>query len=121
MQNNQYEDSVKDKFIISLSFEDGSIGTIQYFANGGSSFPKERIEVFCDNASLQIDNFKSMKGYNWNGFNKMSHFIQNKGQKDCADKFINSILKNEEPPIPYDEIFEVARVSIDLNENLNNL
>ena len=30
------------------------MGSIHYFANGGKSFPKERIEVFCDNAVLQL-------------------------------------------------------------------
>ena len=52
-----------DKATINLSFEDGSFGTIHYFANGGKVFPKERIEVFCGDAVLQLDNFKVLKGY----------------------------------------------------------
>ena len=39
-----------DKAIIVLSFSDGSVGVINYFANGGKAFPKERIEVFADDA-----------------------------------------------------------------------
>ena len=44
------------------------MGTIHYFANGGKAFPKERIEVFADDAVLQLDNFKVLKGYGWKGF-----------------------------------------------------
>ena len=36
-----------DKVTITLVFKDGSWGTIHYLANGHSSFPKERVEVFC--------------------------------------------------------------------------
>ena len=37
-----------DKASIILNFEDGSIGTILYLANGHRSFPKERLEVLGD-------------------------------------------------------------------------
>ena len=47
-----------DKVSITLSFSDGSFGTIHYFANGGKAFPKERIEVFCRDAVLQMNNYR---------------------------------------------------------------
>ena len=61
----------EDKTSITLSFEDGSFGTIHYLANGSPAFPKERIDVFCDNAQLQMDNYRILKGYSWPGFKKM--------------------------------------------------
>ena len=39
--------STQDTVAANLVFSDGSIGTINYFANGSKSFPKERLEVFC--------------------------------------------------------------------------
>lgn len=115
---NNFIEITEDKAIISLSFEDGSIGAIHYLANGGKSFPKERIEVFCDNAVLQIDNFRKMKGYGWNGFSKMNLFKQDKGQFNLAKTFINSLDLLNTPPIPIEEIFEVARYSVDIAEEL---
>ena len=41
------------------------LSTIHYLANGGKSFPKERIEVFVDQGVLQLDNFRKLIGYNW--------------------------------------------------------
>ncbi len=50
----QSEAGLEDKVMINLRFRDGSIGTINYLANGGKSFPKERFEVFCADAVFAI-------------------------------------------------------------------
>lgn len=98
---------------INLGFEDGSIGTIHYFANGGNSFPKERIEVFVGGRTLQLDNFLKLRGFNWPGFRKHSLWQQDKGQDACSKAFLNSIGNSGESPIPHQEIFEVSRVAIE--------
>ncbi len=108
----------EDKAIITLAFEDGSIGSIHYFANGGKSFPKERIEVFCDNAVLQLDNFRKLSGFGWKGFSSFKTFSQDKGQNECVARFVDDIAQGKGQPIPVDEIFEVARVSVKIAELL---
>ncbi len=118
MGENDFVEVTEDKALISLTFEDGSMGSIHYFANGGKSFPKERIEVFCDNGVLQLDNFRKLRGFGWKGFNKMNLLSQDKGQENCVDAFMNSVRKGSENPVPQDEIFEVARVSVDIAEML---
>jgi predicted dehydrogenase/threonine dehydrogenase-like Zn-dependent dehydrogenase len=110
----------EDKASITLSFEDGSFGTIHYLANGGSAFPKERIEVFCDDAVLQMDNYRVLTGYGWSGFKKMKLFKQDKGQKACAKAFIESIVNGKEAPISYEEVMESSRVSIEVANSLRN-
>ena len=99
-------------------FEDGSIGSIHYFANGGKSFPKERIEVFCDDAELQLDNFRKLRGYGWKNFNHMNLWSQDKGQLNCVKLFVEAIQNNSNNPIPQEEIFEVARISVQIAELL---
>lgn len=111
-------DITEDKAIITLTFEDGSIGTIQYFANGGKAFPKERIEVFCDDAVLQLDNFRKLTGFGWKGFSKFKTNSQDKGQDACCEAFVKSIKEGLPSPIPADEIFEVAKISIQIAESL---
>ena len=103
-----------DTASIQLSFADGSIGTIHYFENGSRGFPKERLEVFCRDKIIQIDNFRRAKAYGWGGLRGLNLWRQNKGQIACAAAFVNAIEKNAECPIPYDQIYEVAKVSIDL-------
>ena len=118
MGENEFVELTEDKALISLTFEDGSMGSLHYFANGGQSFPKERIEVFCDNAVLQLDNFRKLRGFGWKGFNKMNLWSQDKGQANCVNSFMESVREGGENPIPQVEIFEIARVSVDLAEIL---
>ncbi len=120
MGENNFEEVTEDKAVISLTFDDGSVGSIHYFANGGRFFPKERIEIFCDDAVLQLDNFRKLRGYGWKGFSKMNLWSQNKGQENCVATFIQNFNEGGKNPIPLDEIFEVARVSVDIAEILKN-
>ena len=57
---------------ISLRFSDGSTGTVHYLSNGHRSFPKERLEVFCGGRVLQLDNFRTLRGFGWPGFKSMN-------------------------------------------------
>jgi predicted dehydrogenase/threonine dehydrogenase-like Zn-dependent dehydrogenase len=105
-------DVTEDKASITLAFEDGSFGTIMYLANGPSAFPKERIEVFTAGRALQIDNFRRLTGFGWPGFSKQSLMRQDKGQSACAAAFLEGVVSGR-PAIAPDEIFEVARATIE--------
>ena len=107
-----------DNASISLEFMDGSFGTVHYLANGSQQFPKERLEVFCSGKVLQLDNFRRLKGYGWPGFNKMKLWHQDKGQKACAAFFVDAIKKGERSPIPFEQLIEVSRVTIEINKQL---
>lgn len=110
----------EDKAAMILGFADGSFGTIHYLANGAPSFPKERVEVFAAGATLQLDNFIKLKGYGWKGFKKLNLWKQDKGQTNCAKAFINSVKEGEDAPIPVEELFEVAKITIDIAEQLRS-
>lgn len=109
----------EDKASITLAFEDGSFGTILYLANGAASFPKERVEVFAAGRVLQLDNFRRLKGYGWPGFSKLNLWKQDKGQNACAAAFLKGVEQGT-AAIPADEIFEVARTTIEVAELLRN-
>ena len=108
----------EDKAALILGFADGSFGTIHYLANGGPSFPKERIEVFCGGATLRLDNFLRLRGYDWPGFRKQTLWRQDKGQKACAAAFLDAVREGGPPPIAPEELFEVALRSIEAAELL---
>lgn len=120
MGNSDAVDVTEDKAAIILGFEDGSFGTIHYFANGANSFPKERIEVFAENKVLQLDNFRKLTGFGFKNFKKFNLWQQDKGQSACAAAFIKAINEGSTTPIPLDEILEVAEISIDVAEQLRH-
>jgi predicted dehydrogenase/threonine dehydrogenase-like Zn-dependent dehydrogenase len=118
MGGNSIEGITEDKAIILLRFADGSHGSVHYLANGAASFPKERIEVFTAGKTLQIDNFKSLRGFGWPGFGKQSSWKQDKGQEACIAEFYDAICSGGDSPIPLNEIFEVAEATIQAAEIL---
>lgn len=103
-----------DTASILLTFDDGSLGTIHYLANGSRAFPKERLEVFADGRILQLDNFRRLRGFGWPGFSRLDRWRQDKGQVACATAFVRAIEQGTAPPIAFAELMEVSRVSIDL-------
>jgi predicted dehydrogenase len=103
-----------DTATLQLTFADGSIGTIHYFANGSKAFPKERVDVFAQGRVLQLDNFRTLTGFGWPGFRRMRLWKQDKGQKACAAAFVAAVRVGGAAPIPFDEILEVTRTTIAL-------
>jgi len=101
---------------ITLSFADGSLGTIHYLTGGHASFPKERVEAFVGGRVLQLDNFRSLRAYGWPRFKSQWLWRQDKGQNACAAAVISAIEARAVSPIPLDEILEVSRVTIAVSE-----
>jgi len=59
-------DGIKnDKVTITLSFADGSIGTLHYFANGPKAFMKERYEAFVADKYMRLENFQKLETIGW--------------------------------------------------------
>ena len=105
-----------DTVSFTLHFTDGSIGTVHYLANGSKAFPKERLEIFAAGRVLQLDNFRKLTGFGWPGFSKMNLWRQDKGQKACAQAFLDAVARGGNPPIPFAEVIEVARLGIRIAE-----
>lgn len=120
MGRNSSQPLTEDKAVITVGFADGSFGTVHYLANGGSSFPKERIEIFAGGRTLQLDNFVALRGFGWPGFRKQKLWRQDKGQVDCARAFLTAISEGRESPISEDELFEVAEASIEAVEKIRS-
>ncbi|RWC06676.1 MAG: dehydrogenase [Mesorhizobium sp.] len=104
----------EDVLSIQLAFGNGSIGTIHYMANGSKAFPKERLEVFAAGKVLQLDNFRSLHGYGWQGFSRMRMWRQDKGQKGCAAAFVEAVKRGTGSPIDWNDLVEVSRTTIEL-------
>lgn len=106
----------RDSAVLTLQFADGSIGSIQYFANGSKDLPKERLEVFSAGRILQLDNFRKLTAHGWGKKSGMRAIRQDKGQVNCARSFIEAARAGKASPIPLNELLEVSRVSIELAE-----
>lgn len=105
--------------MIQLNFQYGSISSIDHLANGSKGFPKERLEVFCGRGILQSDNFRSLKGFGWPEFTSERLWRQDKGQKQCAQAFVDAISSGSQNSItPLKELIEVADACFDTMEQI---
>jgi predicted dehydrogenase len=101
----------EDKMSITLSFEDGSIGAVHYFADGAKSYPKERMEVFSDGRVLYLNNFRRLEGYGFKGFRKLRTFRQDKGHAAEFAAFVERVATGGPPLIPLDQLVNVTLAS----------
>ena len=106
-----------DTFTINLTFEDGSIGSINYFANGNRAVAKEKLEVYCGGEIAQLENFKKLSFFTSNGKFVKRSFIQNKGHKECVKHFLRASANKQQISINFEEIYEIHRVSIELQNS----
>ena len=50
---------------------------------------------------------------------KESLWKQDKGNKACVHRFAEAITKNQVSPIPFDELVEVAKITMGIAEAIN--
>lgn len=101
----------EDKMSILLSFEDGSIGTVNYFGNGNKAYSKETLEVYSEGRILKLNNFQSVAGYGFRGFRKFRTWQMDKGHRAEVAAFVGLMEKGGKPLIPFPEIVNVTLAS----------
>jgi predicted dehydrogenase len=101
----------EDKMSIVLAFSDGSVGTVNYFANGAKSYPKEMLEVFSDERVVTMDNFRVTRGYGFPGFRKFRTARQDKGHAAEVAAFIDRIATGGDPLIPFSQLQNTTHAS----------
>jgi predicted dehydrogenase len=116
----QTESGPKDTATIVLEFSDGSIGTIHYFANGHKSFPKEMVEVFSGGQVFRIQNFRALSIWGSSASFGSRTWRQDKGQRECVAEFVKSLGRGDGAPIPYPELLEVSRTTIEISNGSYN-
>lgn len=93
-------DALNDVLSVSLRFENGSIGTIHYFANGSKALAKERVEVFQGGTTQILDDFCRLETFNARGGRQIRKNKQNKGQKEMLAALFDALAKGGAGPIP---------------------
>ena len=107
----------EDNVSMTFNFPDGSIGIVDYLANGDKSFPKERIEVFCGGQICVLDDFVSLQTVN-GGKKRVVRGMQDKGWVEEWKVFAEAIREGGEPPIPYQQLIGVTKATFAALESI---
>lgn len=107
----------EDNVSMTFTFPDGSLGVVDYLANGDKSFPKERVEVFCGGMAAVLDDFVSLQVMK-DGKRKEERGAQDKGWVNEWKAFVKSIREGGEPPIPYEHLIGVTQAAFAAVESI---
>ncbi len=95
----------RDNFLVTVKFEDGSLGTLAYLSNGNKRFGKEYVEVFSAGRIGILDDFRSLQLVDENKTrSEKSALRQDKGHQAAWKAFLNAIRAHSAEPIPYRQL-----------------
>lgn len=109
--------ATSDVVSMGLQFDDGSIGTVHYLANGPKSLAKERVELLFDGKAVQIDNFRSLRAHGAKASRRLGE-RQRKGHTEQFAAFVDALSAGLPSPIPLDELVNVTEASFAAVESI---
>jgi predicted dehydrogenase len=107
----------RDNTVATLSYEDGSIATISYFAVGDKDYPKEYIEIFGDQKVCIIDDFKKLT-MSESGRQQAIKRKQDKGYSSEIREFFHSVESGTSTIIPFDDLVETTKATFAIEESM---
>jgi len=109
--------SNQDNFIATMTFEDGSIGTLTYTALGSKEYPKETMEVFVDGKVFYLNDYKTLT---LSGIKApiVATKLIDKGQKSELKAFGKAIIQGGEWPIPLWQQMQASEIAIKVQSEL---
>lgn len=105
-----------DNASILLKYENGTNAVINYFSNGSKSYSKERIEVYSQERTLVMDNWRKLKTYGFKGGNMSSG--QDKGHFNQFKALLEQQRNGGKPIIPFESLMNTTKASFAAIESL---
>ena len=108
-----------DNFVVTLEFEDGSIGTVSYLSNGNKRFAKEYVEVFNGGRIGILNDYRSLELVDDSRtITRKSRLKQDKGHQAAWQAFLNAIQSGQPEPIPYEQLLLSSYATLAANQAL---
>ncbi|WP_338875069.1 bi-domain-containing oxidoreductase [Spirosoma sp. SC4-14] len=109
----QHPAETTDSASLLLRYANGATGVVNYFANGHKTYAKERVEVYSQERTLVLDNFRKLTGYGFRGFSGLSG-QQDKGHKEQMKRLIGHLRSrnSEEALIPFTELINTTQTTL---------
>src|SRR5574341_1416382 len=108
----------EDNVSMTFTFPDGSLGVVDYLANGDKSYPKERIEAFCGGQVAVLDDFRALELMENGKKKEVRLAAQDKGWVDEWKVFARAMREGGEPPVPYEHLIGVTKATFAAVESI---
>jgi polar amino acid transport system substrate-binding protein len=101
----------EDTLAVAMKFSDGSVGSLQYLANGPVGVDKEFVEVFCGGRYARIDDFRAVALGEGNSLKTRSFRAQDKGHARELRLFAQAVAEGGASPVPFEEALHVTETT----------
>lgn len=105
-----------DNASILLKYRNGTNAVINYFSNGSKTYSKERVEVYSQERTLVLDNWRKLKTYGFKGGNVSSG--QDKGHFNQFKALLEQQRNGGKPIIPFESLMNTTKASFAAVESL---
>lgn len=109
----------EDESIITIAFEDGSIGTLIYVAGGAKTVSKERFELFGGGKSVIMDNFMKTTFHTHSSSTTHKTSKMDKGFKQEIAA-LEEMITNGVEPMSFEEIQSVTLACLEAHRQLRS-
>jgi predicted dehydrogenase/threonine dehydrogenase-like Zn-dependent dehydrogenase len=117
VQNEDVLHTNRDSVAVTLTYADGSLGTILYYACGNSAYPKEHLEIASGGAMAVLNDYCRLDIIGRD--RQVLKSRQDKGFEAEVETFVKSVAEDGAFPIPFGEMIETTRVTFAIHEALN--
>lgn len=107
--------SNSDNKSITLKYADGSVASIEYFANGSKELSKEFMEIHFDGKSIVMDDYKSLKGYGVK-LHEIKEDLSQKGQYEELEALYDALKGNKEWPIELWDMIQTTEMTFAIHD-----
>ena len=98
------ENSDTASFLLKMS--NGTTAVVNYFANGSKSYSKEKLEIYSQERTITMDNFRETRGYGTRNFKRLKTRI-NKGHETQFQEWLKALEEGNEF-MSFDELLNVS-------------
>jgi predicted dehydrogenase len=109
-----------DTLSIIVKLSDGSVGNINYFANGDRRLPKERIEVYGNGQAAVLDDFRALEIYRDGQRKVVRRLRQDKGFAQELAVFANAVRTGAPLPVEWRSLFLTTQTTLKIEAALRS-
>ena len=106
-----------DNATIMLKYKNGTNAVINYFSNGNKAYSKERLELYFQEKTVIMDNYRKTEGFGIKGFSNLKTSLD-KGHANQFKTLIENTINGGKSIIPFEEIFNTTKSSFAAIESL---
>ncbi|MBI5837818.1 MAG: bi-domain-containing oxidoreductase [Candidatus Eisenbacteria bacterium] len=107
-----------DNASFNLAFENGSAGTLGYWASGEATFPKECLEIFGGGFSARLDDYREARLLGPAGERRWKSAAPDKGHAEEMRLFAAAARGEAPPPVPPQELLDSMRATLQAARSL---